>query len=513
MILKGGSEVKDLSVEKGRTANLPTPTRTSYEFAGWFTGIFGTGTQYTNSTIITTSATLHANWILNDTPSYPPSDNSSSSSSTSSSTSSSSETPKTPKTEMPKAQPVIIGGKIYYIGNQKILGNETIFILEQYPFTCCIKEAEEGSEAFIPITTNADKVKVIFNLQDIKNMSEKAITLKVQNQKVIYTLPANAIDTSAVANELSESNLKDILVEIVLEKADKETIKQAQNAMKAQNGEVIGMSVKTEINALANGKEIKIETFNTYVKNSLEVSEKEAREITTAVMIMPDGSMKHVPTKLSAKNGKQIIDINSKTNGTYVLIKNNVFYRNSKGKWYEGAVNELGSRMIIKCLDRANTNTIQGENNITREEFAALLVNALGLPQTYNATAIFSDLGESNYTAEIGAAYKYGIINGITPTTFAPSKNITRQEAMVMIQRVAKIAEYKEKGGNAISFKDANKISNWARDAVAFNVENGLIIGSNGEIKPQDTLTRAESMVTTLRLLQKSDLIDTKVVV
>ena len=55
--------------------------------------------------------------------------------------------------------------------------------------------------------------------------------------------------------------------------------------------------------------------------------------------------------------------------------------------------------------------------------------------------------------------------------------------------------------------------SNWARDAVAFNVENGLIIGSNGEIKPQDTLTRAESMVTTLRLLQKSDLIDTKVVV
>ena len=80
-----------------------------------------------------------------------------------------------------------------------------------------------------------------------------------------------------------------------------------------------------------------------------------------------------------------------------------------------------------------------------------------------------------------------------------------------MLQRAAKIAELTSQGGNAVSFKDASKVSNWAQDAVAFNVENGLIVGSNGQIKPQDTITRAESMVAILRLLQKSNLIDVKI--
>ena len=114
-------------------------------------------------------------------------------------------------------------------------------------------------------------------------------------------------------------------------------------------------------------------------------------------------------------------------------------------------------------------------------------------------------------SAEIGAAYEYGIINGITVNQFARNKTITRQEAMVMIQRAAKIAELKGQDGNAVSFKDASKVTSWEQYAVAFKVGNELIVGSNGEIKPQDTITRAESMTIILRLLQKSNLIDVKV--
>ena len=80
-----------------------------------------------------------------------------------------------------------------------------------------------------------------------------------------------------------------------------------------------------------------------------------------------------------------------------------------------------------------------------------------------------------------------------------------------MIQRAAKIAELKGQDGNAVSFKDASKVTSWEQYAVAFNVGNELIVGSNGEIKPQDTITRAESMTIILRLLQKSNLIDVKV--
>ena len=38
---QGGSQVNDLTVEQGKTANLPIPTKPSYGFTGWFTGTFG----------------------------------------------------------------------------------------------------------------------------------------------------------------------------------------------------------------------------------------------------------------------------------------------------------------------------------------------------------------------------------------------------------------------------------------------------------------------------------------
>lgn len=273
---------------------------------------------------------------------------------------------------------------------------------------------------------------------------------------------------------------------------------------------MIGTPITFEIKASANGKEVKLDSFNTYIKNSLELSDKEAKAITTAVFIMADGSVRHVLTVVNVQGSKYFADINSKTNGTCILIKNDVTYSDAQGKWYESVANELGSRMITTCLDKGNTNTIQGEKAIVREEFVALLVHALGLPQTSNVTATFNDIAGSNFATEIGAAYEYGIINGVTATQFAPNKTIARQEAMVMLQRAAKIAEFSGKGGNVAPFKDANKISSWARDAVIFNVENGFIVGSNGEIKPHDNITVAESMTATLRLLQKSNLVDVR---
>lgn len=70
--------------------------------------------------------------------------------------------------------------------------------------------------------------------------------------------------------------------------------------------------------------------------------------------------------------------------------------------------------MITKFLDKANTNTIQGDKAITRGEFVALIVNALGLPQTCNVANSFSGVAGSSYVAEIGTAYEYGIIKGMT---------------------------------------------------------------------------------------------------
>ena len=53
--------------------SLPTPTRTGYTFSGWWTGENGTGTQVTETTIVSTTVNhvIHAKWMGNQTITFP----------------------------------------------------------------------------------------------------------------------------------------------------------------------------------------------------------------------------------------------------------------------------------------------------------------------------------------------------------------------------------------------------------------------------------------------------------
>ena len=79
-----------------------------------------------------------------------------------------------------------------------------------------------------------------------------------------------------------------------------------------------------------------------------------------------------------------------------------------------------------------------------------------------------------------------------------------------MIERAAKLAGYTGAASNTETFSDINEVSSWASVAVSFNLENGLIVGSDGQIRPNDTITRAESATVVLRLLQKAGLVDVR---
>ena len=54
-------------------------------------------------------------------------------------------------------------------------------------------------------------------------------------------------------------------------------------------------------------------------------------------------------------------------------------------------------------------------------------------------------------------------------------------------------------GNKLAGFSDAQTISNYARDAVEWAVENGIMNGSNQQIKPRDTATRAEACALLMR--------------
>ena len=59
----------------GNDITLPAdPTKSGYNFSGWYTGGGGTGTVFTGSTAVTANITVYANWVSSDTCSHVASD-------------------------------------------------------------------------------------------------------------------------------------------------------------------------------------------------------------------------------------------------------------------------------------------------------------------------------------------------------------------------------------------------------------------------------------------------------
>ena len=93
------------------------------------------------------------------------------------------------------------------------------------------------------------------------------------------------------------------------------------------------------------------------------------------------------------------------------------------------AIEALAARGVI---DGKSDGSFDPEGSMTRAEFAAIVVRALGLtPEGKNS---FSDVAaEAWYAPYVGTAYSCGIITGVADDRFNPSGTITRQEAAVMV--------------------------------------------------------------------------------
>lgn len=168
------------------------------------------------------------------------------------------------------------------------------------------------------------------------------------------------------------------------------------------------------------------------------------------------------------------------------------------GQWYENDVNIVAEAGIIKGYDDG---LFHGDNHVTREEFAAMLVRALGLTDNGEACA-FTDISGRWSEEAIRIAAQNGLVNGVNATTFAPDAEITRQEMMTMIARALKATGLNVTGSDDLSgYADANEVSSWALSSVRTLVASGIISGDNGKLNPTGTCTRSEAAAVFSRLL------------
>ncbi len=147
---------------------------------------------------------------------------------------------------------------------------------------------------------------------------------------------------------------------------------------------------------------------------------------------------------------------------------------------------------------------------VTRAQFAALLVKALGITGQGGQTPLFSDVPDGYWgAAAIDAAAQQGLLSGVGNGRFQPDSSITREELAVMVARAlqwkgAGAGLTPEQVDQALSgYTDADQLDGWAREAVAVCINRGLISGRSAtSLSGQSDTSRAEAAVVLEKLLQ-----------
>jgi len=139
-------------------------------------------------------------------------------------------------------------------------------------------------------------------------------------------------------------------------------------------------------------------------------------------------------------------------------------------------------------------------NNITRAEFTALAVllyeTATGREITGRVT--FNDTTDVNVQK---AAY-IGIVSGTGDSNFSPNMQFNREQAAVIISRLA-YAIGQPFPQDSAAFADNAEISSWAIEGVGQVQASGIMGGvGNNVFNPQGTFTREQSIIAILRLFE-----------
>jgi PKD repeat protein len=165
------------------------------------------------------------------------------------------------------------------------------------------------------------------------------------------------------------------------------------------------------------------------------------------------------------------------------------------GHWGENSIKQLVS---LGAIGGYPDGTFKPENNVTRAEFATILVKAFRLDSREGKA--FADTRGHWAEDNISTAAYHGIINGYDAARFGPDDSITREQIAVMTVKAAKLTP----ATASDSFKDSDSISEWAREAVSTTVENEIVKGyPDKTFRPQGNATRAEAVTVIVNGLNK----------
>lgn len=161
-------------------------------------------------------------------------------------------------------------------------------------------------------------------------------------------------------------------------------------------------------------------------------------------------------------------------------------YTDTQGHWAEKEITSLSLNGIVTGYA---DNSFQPDENMTRAELVTVINRLLG--NTVQNSKYVPDINAKDwFYAEIRKGLESGVIQGNAEGYVRPNDLVTREEAIVMLQRALVPID-----SNSVTheFSDSSEISEWSKDAINTFLKENYVKGySDNTVRPKNYITRAE---------------------
>lgn len=188
--------------------------------------------------------------------------------------------------------------------------------------------------------------------------------------------------------------------------------------------------------------------------------------------------------------------------GVYTLAngkeKHTPFFDVSQSDWFYSQVGYVYEKGLFSGVDGGH---FSPSTSMDRAMLMSVLYRLAGSPAQTGETP-FSDVPEGTwYTQAVGWGCAQGITSGTGNGTFSPTGGVTREQTVVMLYNYA--SKYLNKDVSAEAdlsgYQDLSQVSQWARPAMGWAVQQGIVSGAaNGgklSLEPGRGASRAEMAV------------------
>lgn len=292
-------------------------------------------------------------------------------------------------------------------------------------------------------------------------------------------------------------------VQIGIREPNENEQQQFAAAMKEMGSTQLAKPLDFFINIVdGQGKLVNTDGFKNYIVRVLPLTAAADPNTATGVWWDPASQQfRFVPTVFEMRDGQPVAKLKRQGLSFYTVLSSHIAFGDMASHWAKPTVETLASKLIIQGRSK---DSFEPNGSITRAEWAALLVRALGLSDAKDK-APFSDVNGQWFAAAVNTAYKAKLIEGYDDGTFRPNQTVTREELAAMVMRAVSYvgAKPNDKQGQGVSFTDGADISTWATEAVKQAVQAGIIEGdSQGQFRPAQSASRAEAATMLYRLLK-----------